>query len=690
MCWFKHRLFEAVWLTAFLSIVAALLLLPNPTHAQSSIVVYVDPAGNDSNDGVTPSSALASLALAIAHAAERDRKLVPDVGKDSGVPIPVVQLAAGKFHLAKAIVLTSVHSGRPGRPILVRGADSGATVITGAWPAGTPRSVSDPAVRSRLPPNAINSVQVYDLAKAKNLPPSSIAGNKASATADVPQLQVQFRGRLYDSARWPDQGYAQLKAVEPDRDSPTFATGRSISNWVGESDLLTCGFFGPQYYDECIPIDIVDAEKGIVQLKRRPAYGLRSDRRFAVFNAVSELNRPGEWWFDSKNQRLYFWTPVSPAADDVEVSVAENIIYSSGTHNLRFDNLSIEGARGDGLVFVNVNDITFDHLLIRNMGSRGIVINGRNVVLRNCTIYATGMGAIDLSGGDFRTLTPSGNVVEKCLLYDFNRRINSGRGAGISMQGVGHKVVGNEITDSGGYGIMSGAAEIEIAENRLSHLAYNLGDGSAIYIGGRDWTHRGVVVRNNIIYDIQNVTDETNKGILLDDMASGDYVFENAFLRVTSPIFIGGGRENVIERNIFVDSSPAFHIDNRGERGMRSYWEPADGKMRRQLEAAISEIWPHIQRYPSLTQILADRPGSPANNIFKDNILIDSAFGALAPDILAMQKFSGTLDDKDVVLTRGLIPFLATPRPSMSDFVVKVRPQMQGHISPPAIWLSPR
>lgn len=689
MLWLRNKPFGARWPTTLLPILAAFLFLSTSSHAQPGIIIYVDPGGSDHNDGVTPSTAVESLALAIEHAAERDRQLVPDPNKGSAVSPPIVQLAAGRFRLANAIVLTAAHSGRPGRPIVVRGADSNATVITGAWPAGTPEALSDPA-RLLLPANAINSVKVYDLAKARNLPPA-IIGTTVSAAADFAQLQVQFQGRLYDPARWPDQGYAQLHTYGTDQDGRTFATGRSISNWLADGDLISCGFYGPQYYDECIPIEIVDADKGIVRLKRRPNYGLRTDRRFAVFNALSELNRPGEWSFDRKNQRLYFWTPIPPDTNDVEVSVVNTIMQASGAHDLHFENLAFEGARGNGIDFVNVNDVTFDRFLIRNMGAHGIVINGRNVALRNCTIHATGMGAIDLSGGDFRTLTPSGDIVENCVLHDFNRRINSGQGAGILVQGNGHKVLGNEITDSGGYGIISHAATTEIAENKLGHLAFNLGDGSAIYIAGRDWMHRGVVVRNNIIHDIHNATDETNKGVYLDDMASGNHVFDNAFLRVTSAVFIGGGRDNVVERNIFVHSSPAFHIDNRGEYEMRNYWDTADGKMRKKLETAISENWPHIRQYPNLTHILTDRPGSAMNNVLRDNILIDSEFGTIGSDIQVNQSISGTLGDADVELSRGLYSVIAIQRPNMSDFLVKTRPQGQREfVSPPPNWLRRR
>lgn len=55
------------------------------------------------------------------------------------------------------------------------------------------------------------------------------------------------------------------------------------------------------------------------------------------------------------------------------------------------------------------------------------------------------------------------------------------------------------------------------------------------------------------------------KGVYLDDMASGFTVTGNLFLRVDQPVFLGGGRDNRVEGNVFVASSPAIHVDSRGQ-----------------------------------------------------------------------------------------------------------------------------
>ena len=53
-------------------------------------------------------------------------------------------------------------------------------------------------------------------------------------------------------------------------------------------------------------------------------------------------------------------------------------------------------------------------------------------------------------------------------------------------------------------------------------------------------------------------------GIYLDDSFSSATIYGNVFFDVTAAAFIGGGRDNVVDNNLFVECNPALHIDARG------------------------------------------------------------------------------------------------------------------------------
>jgi parallel beta-helix repeat protein len=169
---------------------------------------------------------------------------------------------------------------------------------------------------------------------------------------------------------------------------------------------------------------------------------------------------------------------------------------------------------------------------------------------------------------------------------------------------------------------------------------------------GRDWTQRGNKIRHNKFHDIygfglsglgpdgdgvyQYEAPHQAWGIYLDDCSSGTTVFGNLFYRVPlCGVMIGGGRDNVVENNIFVDCVPALHIDDRWD---EYCWDV----MHERLQAMNPSEPPYSVAYPELLT-MGDDPRKPENNRFIRNIVY------YAPD--AFRGLSTTADhpEKSVV-----------------------------------------
>jgi len=105
--------------------------------------------------------------------------------------------------------------------------------------------------------------------------------------------------------------------------------------------------------------------------------------------------------------------------------------------------------------------------------------------------------------------------------------------------------------------------------------------------------------------------------VYLDDAASGIQIVGNIFNRAGRAAFIGGGRDNVVDNNIFVDCEPSVHIDDRGVGWMH---ETIDGVMPKRLQAMPYRESPWKERYPQLLTLLEDEPGKPKYNIVRHNI----------------------------------------------------------------------
>ena len=103
-------------------------------------------------------------------------------------------------------------------------------------------------------------------------------------------------------------------------------------------------------------------------------------------------------------------------------------------------------------------------------------------------------------------------------------------------------------------------------------------------------------------------------GVYLDDCSSGVTVLGNLFYRVPlCGVMIGGGRDNIVDNNVFVDCVPALHIDARWD----AYcWDV----MQQRLDAMNYRQPPYSARWPELLT-MGDDPRRPANNQFVRNVV---------------------------------------------------------------------
>jgi len=91
--------------------------------------------------------------------------------------------------------------------------------------------------------------------------------------------------------------------------------------------------------------------------------------------------------------------------------------------------------------------------------------------------------------------------------------------------------------------------------------------------------------------------------VYLDDCTSGTMVFGNVFYKATRAAFIGGGRDNTVENNIFVECNPAVWIDGRGLDGSPVWHGMVYETMKQRLEAVNWREPPYSERYPKLAEL---------------------------------------------------------------------------------------
>ena len=164
---------------------------------------------------------------------------------------------------------------------------------------------------------------------------------------------------------------------------------------------------------------------------------------------------------------------------------------------------------------------------------------------------------------------------------------------------------------------------------------------------GRDWTACGTVIQHNYFHDISGPGLHGAMASMLDDAASGIHVLGNLFYRAGRAAFIGGGRDNVIENNIFVECNPSVHVDARGLNWMRDQVE-GDGTLPKRLAETPYQQPPWSTRYPKLVNILADEPGAPRGNLVARNVSVGGKWLNLEKAAEPLVTFTNNLVEKEL------------------------------------------
>ncbi|TNC15318.1 right-handed parallel beta-helix repeat-containing protein [Methylobacterium terricola] len=527
----------------------------------------------------------------------------------------VIALTPGLHRLTEAVRLGPGDGGSAGTPLVIRGPADGSARLVGSQrlaPVPVP-----PALAGRLPGTARGHVRAY------RLPPSARSARiQAPIVLNGPPAPPAFEvfdgeGAMHP-ARWPAEGFARAEGGE----GPGFTLAIAPATLRDEPDLWAEGYWRWGWLFESLPVRrLAPQGRGTrFTLDRTPYEGIGAEAPVRLVHLLAGLDRPGAWWRDAKSGILLAWPR---AGETVEVSVADTLLATDGTSHLRVASLRLAMARGDLVSVRGGRDVVIADSALGPSGGRGAVFDGaRDSGITRSDVAGSGAEAVVLSGGERRTLTPGGLFLRDSRLTAYARRMPTQHPA-VAVDGVGAEVAGNDIHDSPAYALHIRGNDHRITGNEIANLLKGATDTGAIY-AGRDWTARGTVISGNVLHDIRGDATHEVKGVYLDDMASGFTVSGNLFLRVDQPVFLGGGRDNRIEGNVFVASSPAVHVDSRGQTWARDAITDPQSELRAAYAAMPVESAPWRARYPGLPGLLYDRPAVATGNVLTDNLLVAS------------------------------------------------------------------
>ncbi len=579
--------------------------------------VWVRPNGDDANPG-TYNQPLRSF--------QKARDTVRQLRKDHPDARIVVALGAGTFQITEPWVLTAEDSGTPENPVIWFSTWNYTTLSGGTTIRGW-KPVEDASVLARLNESAKDHVWVADLAECG-------VTDFGDATTLGKRPELFCNGTPQTLARWPNNDFVKTSKVlgetkltswngDGAKEGVFEYTDERISTWTQESDARLFGYFFWDWADDYGRIEKIDpTTKTITMRQPYHNYGYKPDQRFYGVNLLCELDMPSEWYLDREAGKIYWIPPQGVQATSantvLSVYAGDAMIQFQNVSNVQWNNVRFVDGRGGAIQMTDCENVLISHCSFERFGNLAInILRGKRCGVYASTLRTLGAGGTHIAGGDRKTLTPGLNYIVQTTVEDFGR-LKRTYSPAVQMEGSGNRIAENLFRRSSSSAMRLEGNDFLIERNRIGEVVRESDDQGGIDIWYNPG-YRGIVIRDNYFYDIVGGTHCGAAGIRLDDMISGVTMTGNVFERCGSVQFGGvqihGGKENLVEKNLFIDCFAVASFSRWGEKRWLEALDRPNMKQRMSEEVdTLSPTW--LARYPELVRIREDADINTVRNNF--------------------------------------------------------------------------
>ncbi|MBW7866255.1 MAG: right-handed parallel beta-helix repeat-containing protein [Candidatus Hydrogenedens sp.] len=624
---------------------------PVPALPKPSVTLHVAADGADANSGA------ADAPFATLERARDEIRARRAAGALASGGAEVV-VHGGLYPVRGAFTLGAEDTATEAAPVLYRAADGAAPVFSGGVRLSGFTPVADPEALARIPEEARALAVQCDLKPLGVAPmPPLVLGGVGSGNGFVshPVPELFFNGEALPMARYPNGGMLRVADIAVPADHTMHGlsgtkTGRILyederhARWAAEPDAFLYGYWFFDWADSYERVAAIDPVRREITLAEPwHGYGYRKGARYYAVNLLCEMDAPGEWWLDRANAVLYLFPPSDPSAADLTLSLLPGpLLQMDGVAHTRFEGLTWELGAMDAVRVTNSTRCLFAGCTVRHCGGDGVVVRGgAEIGVVSCDIYSMGRGGVVLNGGDRKTLEPSGHFLENCHIHHLSRLDHTYTPAAL-VNGAGTRIAHNLMHHINSSAMRVNGNNHTVEYNEVHDVLLESDDQGGADMWG-DPTYRGNAYRFNYWHHIGNWRrtgedlDCGQAGIRLDDAISGVLIYGNIFYRCSAGrhgfggVQIHGGKDNLIENNIFADCEQAVSFSPWGEKRWREFTAKA-------LESPNIDPALYLERYPDLARMDENVDGNtlrrnivwkcgkflhhnPKNTALEDNIL---------------------------------------------------------------------
>ena len=615
--------------------------------------IYVSLQGDDNNPG-TKKQPFATI--------ERAQEEVRSIKKGKGMPEGgiAVYMRGGIYLVTDSVRFKKEDSGTESSPVVYRSFPGEEVRIIGGKKITRFHPLADPDILSRLPEESRDRVWVADLKEAGITEYGELV-TRGFRRARPGAMELIFNTKIMQLSRWPNEGewarVTGLTSIDKKSGAREWQLGKFLysgdrpQRWTEEKDMWVKGYLAASYALAHFRIQSIDTKNRTITLQPDTLPGaydayVMKGAPYYVYNVLSEIDLPGEWYLERNTGKLYFYPPGDINTGEIIVTTLDRpVIKFDDTSNVVLFGLTLEGTWRHGIQMYGGRNNLVAGSTIRNTGQYAVrVESGWEHSVVGCDIYDTGEGGILLNGGDRKRLIPGRHTAENNHIHHFNRFCSGSGRQAVSVGGdrnddafldptplpaVGLRVAHNLISDSVHKAIHFDYNDHVIEFNEIYDVVHEARDAGAIYVYGepRFLMNRGNVLRYNFIHHITEMSSAVqynNPGvnmIYIDALNAGMTIEGNIFYRCTGSAVFVHGADNCLENNIFVDNRTSLSIGDRS-RLMKNpgiiYF-----RYREQFFRDVNyKQPPWSSRYPQITRVFEDTLplGRTENNDIKRNV----------------------------------------------------------------------
>ena len=386
--------------------------------------------------------------------------------------------------------------------------------------------MTDAATLERISQSARGKVLELDLARL-GIPHVKSFPDVFSNSGGIPDLF--FNGRRMNLSRFPNNGFMTIKRVtdtgggpqgknwrDPAADNRPSTGGGTFEyrdefaaqfqRWHKSLDrgVWLKGYWRVMWDNPAIRVLSIDTAKQTITFAKPIPGGIGNkyhrpegsgQEQYWALNLLEEIDQPGEWCLDFKDQKLYFFPPAPLAQAQILLADRdEPVVHLNGASHIVLANLLIEAALGEGIRIDGGHDDLVGGCIVREVDKNAVVLNGgtHNTVL-SCDLYNLGAGGVWLGGGDEKTAPriPADHQVLNNHIHHYSEiehvytaAVNcgfTGGGGGGHHPAVGMLVAHNLIHDTPHVGVLFGSWDNVFEYNEVFRYCTVSNDMGAFY-----------------------------------------------------------------------------------------------------------------------------------------------------------------------------------------------------------------